>query len=71
MKLSKKLLQAMTMSLAIGATVTTTSCSVLSGDVDILPADSDNEKCTENCGTNCEHAKNVFTADDCPACGLG
>ncbi len=61
----------MTVSLAIGATVTTTSCTALSGDVNILPVDPDNEKCTEKCGTNCEHAEDVFTAGDCPACGLG
>lgn len=71
MKLSKKLLQTMTISLAIGATITTTSCTALSGDVEILPADSDSEKCTEKCDTNCEHADNVYTPENCPLCGLG
>jgi hypothetical protein len=70
MKLSKKLLQAMTMGLAIGATVTTSSCTALGGDVNILPVAED-DKCTEKCDTNCKHSKNVFTAEDCPACGLG
>ena len=71
MKLSKKLLQAMTMSLAIGATVTTTSCTAFGGDVDIAPQNPDEEKCTEKCGSNCEHSDDVYTVGNCPACGLG
>ena len=61
----------MTVSLAIGATVTTSSCSALGGDLEILPVDAENEKCTEECETDCGHGSNVFTAEDCPACGLG
>jgi len=70
MKLSKKLLQAMTMSLAIGATVTTTSCTALNGDVNILPAEIDDEQMSEQCDTD-KHGQVVYTVGDCPACGLG
>ena len=68
MKLSKKLLQAMTMSLAVGATVVGTSCSSLRENAEVTP---EAEKCTVQCLVKCEHDKGLFTGDNCPACGLG
>lgn len=68
MKLSKKLLQAMTMSLAVGATVVGTSCSSLKENAEVTPQ---SEKCTVKCLVKCEHGKGVFTGDNCPGCGLG
>jgi len=68
MKLSKKLLQAMTMSLAVGATVAGTSCASLKDRAEVAP---ESEKCTIKCVINCEHGKGVFSHDNCPGCGLG
>jgi hypothetical protein len=68
MKLSKKLLQTMTMSLAIGTTMTTTSCASLKKNAEVNPA---GEKCNIRCIISCGHGKDVFTADNCPGCGLG
>ncbi len=68
MKLSKKLLQAMTVSLALGATVaTTSSCSSLKEQAEITP---ENEVRVISCGINGEEDKSQ-TVDYCPLCGRG
>ena len=68
MKLSKKLLQAMTMSLTIGAAVaTTSSCTSLKENAEITPK---SETCTINCGIICLKHDNEMV-DYCPPCGRG
>jgi hypothetical protein len=57
MKLSKKLLQAMTVGLAIGAVTVTISCDSLRETTDACDM-----KCTS------DHEVPEF---DCPACGMG
>jgi hypothetical protein len=69
MQLSKSLLQAIAMSVAVGTVGTTaTSCSK-------LPLEKNEQKkhqCTAECGENCEKAKeNETIGHDCPACGMG
>lgn len=64
MKLSKNLLQAMAVGLAIGAAVSTSSCSLLTEESEIEPH-MENPKKADKCETE-------PTADyNCPACGLG
>ncbi|MFT4759476.1 MAG: hypothetical protein ACI9XO_002917 [Paraglaciecola sp.] len=67
MKLSKKLLQAMTVGLAIGAVTVTISCDSLRETTDVTPKKL---KCTDACDMKCtsDHEVPEF---DCPACGMG
>jgi hypothetical protein len=67
MKLSKKIIQAMGMSLAVGATVAVTSCASLKENVEVSP---DGKNCTISCGENCTDHKGQ-TIDYCPLCGRG
>jgi len=68
MKLSKNLLQAMTIGLAIGATATlTTSCNSIKEDAQVEPKV---EAGTEQVENSTEHVEN-WDDYDCPPCGRG
>ena len=67
MKLSKNLLQAMTVGLALGATAT--SCSFIAGEAEVTP---ETIECTTECDTKCNgHSQTPSDEWDCPPCGLG
>ena len=58
----------MTMSLAVGASVATTSCASLRQNAEATP---ESEKCNIKCILKCEHGNGLLTIDNCPGCGMG
>lgn len=67
MKLSKNLLQAMTVGLALGAVTVTTSCDAVKENTEAKPQKI---KCTDACDENCT-SNHVIYDEPCPACGMG
>lgn len=66
MELSKSLLQAIAVGIALGAA--TTSCSMFENDA---KPNLHDETCTKDCDVDHSKAYNDGETWDCPACGMG